>query len=278
MKRDDEMERVFTPEPPSLLNYLRQVWDHRRLIVNLSRRNLKVKYAQTKLGVLWVILQPLTGMVIFTLFFEGLFDLFEFDIDTPYYLFAYCGYSTWVFFVYVVQGAGTALLQDESLIKRVFFPKMVLPISRALIGLSDYGLSLAVLLLMALVSGNLAYVNLFLLPFAVILTVVVSMGIAVWLAALTIRHRDFVHLIPYLVNFGIWLSPVFYPTTIIPSEYHFLIYFNPMAGIVELTRWSVLGTPLPSVHFIWSFAVALIVLISGVRYFLLIENEISDHV
>jgi len=271
-------KREITSETPKLAHYLRQVWLFRGLLLNLTRRNLKVKYAQTYLGIVWVLLQPLTGMVIFTLFFSGIFDLSSFGIEVPYYLFAYSGYATWIYAVYVIQSAGTALVQDETLIKKSYFPKLILPLSRTLVGLVDYIISLAVLVVMAGFSGDLKLYWIWTLPLVILITTIVAWSVAFWLAALTIRFRDFVHLIPYLINFGIWLSPVFYPATIIPAHLSFLIYMNPMAAVVELTRWSILGTAFPGFHFIWVILACSGLLLAGLHYFVRVEDEIADYV
>ena len=270
--------RVLTSETPKLVNYLKQVWQYRGLLLHLTRRNLKVKYAQTYLGILWVLLQPLTGMVIFTLFFSGIFDLSEFGIKIPYYLFAYSGYATWIYVVYVVQSAGTALVQDEALIKKSYFPKLILPLSRTLVGLVDYLISLVVLVVIAAFSGYLRLAWIWTLPMIILITTIVAWSVAFWLSALTIRFRDFIHFIPYLINFGIWLSPVFYPATIIPEHFSFLIYLNPIAAIVDLTRCCILGTAAPSFHFVWVLLTSVGLLLMGLKYFLKIENEIADHV
>lgn len=275
---DKSKRRVITPQAVRLMPYLTRVWSYRMLVLKLTKRNLRVKYAQTQLGVLWVVLQPLTGMLIFTLFFSGILNLSEFQIEVPYYLFAYSGFATWIYFVYIVQSAGTSLVQDEALIKKAYFPKLILPISRTLSGLTDYALSLLVLFGMALFGGHLSLSNLIFLPAVVVMTTVVGWAFAFWLSGLTIRYRDFIHLIPYVVNFGIWLSPVFYPTTIIPAKYSFLSYLNPMAGIVDLTRWSILGTPMPNLNVLWSIGGACVLMLVGMIFFVRIEDEIADHV
>lgn len=217
-------------------------------------------------------------MAIFTLFFSGLFDLSSLGISTPYYLFAFCGYASWIYFVYLVQSSGTALVQDEALIKKSYFPKLLLPLSRALVGLVDYVISLLVLFLIAGATGDLKFQWIGLLPIILLLHTMVGLSLAVWLSGLTIRHRDFIHFIPYLVNFGIWLTPIFYPVTIIPEQYAFLSYLNPMSFVADVTRWAILGTNVPDLNYIWSIMLCFILGFAGLKYFITVENDISDNV
>lgn len=269
--------KVITSEPDSLAEYLKKVYEHRKMIITIARRDLKVKYAQTALGVFWAVLQPITGMVIFSLFFTNIFNLEDFGIYVPYYLFAFAGLSAWLYFTYIVQGAGTSLLSEENLVKKVYFPRIVLPLAKTLVGFVDFGITILLLIAMAAVTGNLYPANLIALPLVILVVTFIGFSLAIWLSALTIRYRDFHHLIPYIVNFGIWLTPVFYPATIIPQKIYYLIYFNPMAGAVDFFRWSVMGTPLPSAYFLVSFAVVFLLLVSGLIYFRRVEDLIADH-
>ena len=269
--------KVITAEPDSLAEYLRKVYEHRNMILTIARRDLKVKYAQTALGVFWAVLQPITGMVIFSLFFTNIFNLEDFGIYVPYYLFAFAGLSAWLYFTYIVQGAGTSLLSEENLVKKVYFPRIVLPLAKTLVGFVDFGITILLLIAMAAVTGNLYPANLIALPLVILVVTFIGFSLAIWLSALTIRYRDFHHLIPYIVNFGIWLTPVFYPATIIPQKIYYLIYLNPMAGAVDFFRWSVMGTPLPSAYFLVSFAVVFLLLVSGLIYFRRVEDLIADH-
>ena len=260
-----------------LTTYLREVWQARRLVLTFARRDIQVKYAQSALGLFWVLLQPITGAVIFTVFFTALFDWGASGIEAPYFLFAFGGYTSWMFFSYIVQSAGSALLQEESLIKKVHFPKLILPFAKSLVGLVDYAVSIVLLLVLALATGSLHWVGLWAMVPAVVLVGILGLSIAIWLSALTIRYRDFHHIIPYIVNFGIWLTPIFFPTSFLRELVGDFIYINPMAGAVDLFRWSILGTPFPSPWFAVSFVVSVVALVAGIRYFQRIEMLIADY-
>jgi len=257
--------------------YFAQVWSYRELIYVLARRDLKIKYAQTALGVFWSVLQPLTGLLIFTLFFD---QIIEIDIpdDLPYPLFAFSGMISWYFFSYIVVSGGNSLVESQDIIKRIKFPKLVLPLSKVLVGMVDLIISFALMIMLMLIMGQLPGWQIVIFPFCVLINIIVGLSVSVWLSALTIRYRDFYHIIPYLINFGIWLTPVFYPATLIPEKYSFLIYGNPMAGVIALFRWSILGGAPPSMYYGISLILVLVILLLGFFYFKKMERLIADYV
>ena len=271
------MERkVITNQPKGLLPYLKRVWQYRSLIVLLARRDLKVKYAQTVLGLVWTVIQPLTGLLIFTIFFDKLIQIDT--LDTPYPLFAFSGMISWFFFTYIIIQGGMSLLQSQDLLTKVYFPRIVLPLSKALTGLTDFVISVALMFVMMLATGHGVTINIIWFPLFVLLNIFTGLSVAVWLSALTVRYRDFHHIIPYLVNFGIWLTPVFYPATLLPSDYHFLIYLNPMAGVIDGFRFTLLGDPAPSLYYLPIFAIIILQALAGLYYFRKIEGKIADTV
>lgn len=271
------MIKTITANRAGIKEYLKEVYASRAMIMVFAKRDIKTKYAQTFFGLFWVILQPLTGATIFTFFFTNLFDLKDFGIYIPYFLFSLSGYSAWMFFLYVVTNGGMSLQAEEGLIKKVNFPKLILPISKMLVALLDFGIATILTIILALLGGFLSFTNIWLIFIPISLMVILGLGIAIWLSALTIRYRDFHHFIPYVINFGIWITPVFYPATIIPEQYEFALYFNPMAGAIDLFRWTLFGTAMPSVYYLISYGASILLLVSGIRYFTKIENLIADH-
>ncbi|MCZ2393631.1 MAG: ABC transporter permease [Chitinophagales bacterium] len=268
---------VITSKERETFDYLKNVYHYRNLILVLVKRDFKIKYAQTLLGFLWVILQPLTGVAIFTFFFKILLDTSSWSTEIPYHIYAFCGMIAWIFFSNSLQSAGTSLLQEEELIKKVYFPKLVLPIVRTIGSMFDFFISAAVLIVIAMFSGvSISYCIIF-APFILILTAIIALSVSIWMSALTIRFRDFHHIIPYLIGFGIWLTPVFYPTTIIPESYKWLIYINPMAGVIDLFRWSFFSTTAPSGLVALGFIIPVLLFISGVIYFRKVEKQLSDY-
>ena len=256
--------------------YFRELWTFRRLILALASRDIKIKYAQTALGLIWSIFQPLTWLLIFSFFFARIIS-----VDTggiPYPLFAFCGMISWYFFSYLVQGSGTALITEQELIQKIAFPRMSLLISKAIPGFIELLISLGILLIIMIVLSWIPGPQIILLPVFLILNALVGLSISFWLSALTIKNRDLLHVIPFLVNLGIWLTPVFYPATLIPEQYSFLIYLNPMAGVIAGFRWTLIGDVIPSVYYLAGIIPVFILFISGCKYFIHTENQIADYI
>lgn len=267
-------ETVFEGGTEPLGKYLGRVWKARRLILTLAWRDVRITYAQTFLGILWAAIQPLTGLFIFTIFFSWMLKM---DTGTiPYPLFAFVGLMSWYLFSALLRNSGTALIQSQDLIRNLNFPRLILPLSKAFSSLPEFGISLVILLVMMLVLGHLPQWQIIFLPVFLLLNVLTALSIGIWLSALTLRYRDFQHIIPYILNFGIWLTPVFYPTTLIPEKYSYVLYFNPMAGIVQGFRWCLVGGEMPSVLFGFSFLAVALLFFSGILYFRRVERLVVD--
>ena len=268
--------RVIKAGPKTLVEYLSTVWQFRSLIWTLAIRDIKVQYAQTVLGILWSAIQPLTFLFIFTIFFTQLFQVDTGDV--PFNLFAFTGIICWYFFTNMIGHAGTALSAAQDLIKKVYFPKLILPLARVVVGLVEFSISFGLLVLMMLVQGFIPGPKILLLPFLIIAIMITGMSVALWLSALTVKYRDFHHLIPYVINFGIWLTPVFYPATIVPDKYSFIIHWNPMAALTETFRWIMLTDAVPSSKYCVGFIPVVFLFVTGLIYFKNVENKISDYV
>lgn len=267
---------VFEAGRTSLPAYLAEVWKYRHLVLTFAKRDLKVKYAQTTLGIAWAMLQPLTGLLIFTLFFDKVLQ-----VDTagvPYPLFALTGMSSWYYFTYIFGSAGTSLLDSQSIIKKVYFPKLILPLSKIFLGGADFLCTIVLLAIAMLLYGRYPGMSVIFFPFFLIFNIVVALSNAIWLSALTVRNRDAHHIIPYLINFSIWITPVFYPTTILPASLSSLMYINPMAFVIEGYRYSLLGSPPPSPYYLISVVPVIILLFTGLLYFLKVEDDIVDKI
>lgn len=271
-----EAVKVISADRIPIATYLSRVWEHRSLVTTLARRDLKAKYAQTVLGLLWAAGQPLIGLLVFTLFFDLLIDVDTGEIWYP--LFAFSGMISWYYFTYLVAQAGTSVSNAQDIIKKIYFPKLVLPLSQVLVGFVDFAISVVLLIGIMAVSGHLPTVNIIFFPAFLLLNIVVGLAVGIWLAALTVRYRDFHHFIPYVVNLGIWLTPVFYPSTIIPEKYGYFLYLNPMAGVIAGFRWSVLGGEAPAPEYLFGALIMVILLVSGVWYFRNVERKIADYV
>lgn len=258
----------------SLLAYLKEVWEVRHLIITFAARDLKVQYAQTYLGLLWSVIQPLTGLIIFSFFFQRVIPL---HLSTPYSVFVFTGIIGWFYFTSLVGQAGTALMNNQSLIKKIQFPRLVLPLSKALTGLIEFSISTVLLFILMLITGCPFSARIIFLPLVVLANVITGLSGGIWLSALTVRFRDLHHIIPYLIGFGIWLTPVFYPTTIVPHEFDFIYYFHPVANVIALYRWIFTGADVNLGQVIVSFSLAFILFLSGLVFFVKNEKFIADH-
>lgn len=242
-----------------------------------ARRDLEVKYSQTILGLVWTIIQPLTGLLIFTFFFNRIVVLPEVP-ETGYSIFAFTGLMSWYLFSYIVYQSSTSLIENREVAQKIFFPRVILPLSKVFVALVDFSISLCLLLILMLVYGVCPNWKVFLLPLFLFFNIVSGLGISLWLSALTVKFRDLNHIVPYLVNFGIWLTPVFFPATLVPSNFTFLLYLNPMAGVVEGFRWSMSTFNEFDLNYIFGFVLSLSIFFSGLFFFKSIDDSIVDQV
>jgi len=268
------MKRISASQKRTLWAYLKKVYEYRQLIVVFASRHIKSKYAQTFLGVMWSVLQPLTALLIFTLFFGKIIRLDTHGIPFP--LFVFSGLISWYYFMFLVDTGSESLKTAESLIQKMYFPKLVLPLSKTLAGLIDFSISAVLLVIMMLIMGHPFNWHIVFLPGFIFLNMITGLSVGIWLSVLSIRYSDLRVFIPYIITFGIWLTPVFYPGSIIPKDYFFLMYMNPMAAVISGYRWAILGAETPSVYYALSFIPVFIVFVGGLFYFNKIENKIVD--
>ncbi|MCW5906465.1 MAG: ABC transporter permease [Chitinophagales bacterium] len=266
--------KTISSKPISAAEYLRQVWSSRALVLTFAVRDLRIQYAQTYLGLLWSVIQPLTGLVIFYFFFQRLIHI---DVNAPYAVFAFTGITGWFYFTSLVGQAGTSLMHNQHLVKKIHFPRLVLPLSKVITGLVEFLISSALLLLLMTLTGCDFSWKLLLFPLAILVNVVVGLSVGVWLSALTVRFRDLHHIIPYLVGFGIWLTPVFYPDTIVPQALNWIYYLHPPASIIALYRWIFLDFPINVWQVFSSVVVSVCLLVTGLLYFIRSEKFMADY-
>jgi lipopolysaccharide transport system permease protein len=270
------LETIITSQTQRFPEYLKKVFRYRYLISTLILRDLKIRYAQTALGWLWAIAQPLAGVAVFSFFFTYIIQIDTGDV--PYPLVALSGMVAWNYFSFVINQGSTVLVASQSLIKKISFPKIVLVIAKSFVGLSEMLVTLLILLIWAFVVGRSLDLRMLLLPIIILCNWMTGLALAIWLSALTVRWRDLQHLIPYLITFGIWVTPVFYPSTIVPEQFSFLVYLNPMAGVIEMLRYSMLGIAVPDPRYLMGLVAALFLLLTGLWYFNKIETLINDYI
>ena len=254
---------------------LKELWAYRELLYFLVWRDVKVRYKQTALGAAWAIIQPVFTMVVFSLFFGRLGKIPSDGI--PYPIFSFAALVPWTFFSQGLTQASNSLVGSGNLIKKVYFPRLSVPIASVTSGLIDFALAFIVLLGMMLYYGIVPTVHVVWLPLLLLLTLITSLGVSLWLSALNVQFRDVRHAIPFLTQLWLFATPIAYPSSLLPEPWRTLYSINPMAGVVEGFRWALLGAETaPGPMIIVSSLAALALLVSGTFYFRRLERTFAD--
>lgn len=254
---------------------LDELWEYRELLYFLVWRDIKVRYKQTVLGAAWAIIQPLMTMVVFSLFFGRLAKVPSDGI--PYPIFSYAALVPWTFFSNGLTQSTSSLVGGQNLIKKVYFPRLVLPIAAVLSGIVDFALAFTVLLGLMLFYGMTPGAAIILLPPLLLLAFITALGVSLWLAALNVEFRDVRHTVPFIAQFWMFATPIAYPSSLLPEAWRPVYGLNPMAGVVEGFRWALLGTDTaPGPLILVSVAVSVALLVSGAYYFRRLERNFAD--
>jgi lipopolysaccharide transport system permease protein len=255
---------------------LGELWAYRELLYFLIWRDVKVRYKQTLIGAAWAIIQPLLTMIVFSLFFGQLAGIPSEGV--PYPIFSYAALVPWTFFANGLTNVSNSLVSSGNLIKKVYFPRLVIPLASVLSGLVDFALAFAVLLLMMLLYGILPTAAILALPLFVLLALITSLAVGMWLSALNVQFRDVRYVLPFLIQFWLFATPIAYPSSLIENELVRTLYgINPMAGVVEGFRWALLGSPMPPLPMLLASGLtASVALISGLFYFRRMEKFFAD--
>jgi lipopolysaccharide transport system permease protein len=254
---------------------LKELWEYKELLYFLIWRDVKVRYKQTVLGAAWAIIQPFFTMVVFSLFFGKLAKIPSDGI--PYPIFSYAALVPWTFFANGLGKASTSLVGSSNLIKKIYFPRLAIPIASVLSGVVDFVLAFTVLIGMMFYYGFVPTVNIIWLPLLLGLSFMTSLGVALWLSTMNVQFRDVQYVIPFLTQFWLFATPIAYPSSLLPEPWRTLYGINPMVGVVEGFRWALLGTHTsPGPIVIVSTLVAIILLVSGTLYFRRMEKTFAD--
>ena len=257
---------------------LKELFQYKDLFYTLAYRDFKVKYAQTFLGIAWAFIQPAMTLIVFSLVFSRGLQLDTGEV--PYVLFAACGLAAWTYFSSVMSQAGSSIIGAQGMVQKIYFPRLIIPTSKAVVGLVDFAIALVVIFLLMIVYHVSPSPNIVLLPLFILLSVIAALGVGIWFSALTIRFRDFQNILPFLVRFGMFITPVAYPSSLlvdrIPEWALIIYYLNPIAGIIDGFRWSILGTDPPNTMVYVSFGIVILVFISSLFYFKKVERTIAD--
>jgi lipopolysaccharide transport system permease protein len=271
-------DRLLVLEPGYIdRNYWPDIWRYRELFAILAWRDVSVRYKQTAIGVAWAIVRPLLTMIVFTVVFGSIAKLPS-DGRAPYALMVFAGMLPWFLFSSILAEASSSLISNSGLINKVYFPRIIMPVSAGVVALVDFAVNLLILLLIMAWYGFLPGWQIVLLPAFVALAVIASLGPALFVTALNVKYRDFRYIVPFIVQFGLYVSPVGFSSAVVPDAWRFWYSLNPMVGVIDGFRWCLLGGEsriyLPG--FVLSLGVVAFFAWFGVRYFRRTERTFAD--
>ena len=281
MKTATSEPRTIILRPSRGFSFLdfRELWIYRELVYFLTWRSLKVRYKQTVLGAVWAVLEPFLTMVVFTIFFGNLAKVGSDNI--PYPIWSYAGLLPWGLFSKALCDASRSLVANSHMITKIYFPRIILPLSSILAGLVDFAIAFVVLIGMMLFYKQFPTSAVWTLPLFLLLAMITALGVALWLSALNVKYRDVGYILPFLTQFWLFITPVVYPSSQIPEQWRLIYGLNPMTGVVEGFRWALLGiNPQPTFFpmLAVSAAMAIVVLFTGILYFRRMERGFADMV
>jgi lipopolysaccharide transport system permease protein len=252
-----------------------ELWDFRELIYFFVWRDIKIRYKQTAIGAAWAVLQPLLTMLIFSLFFGRLAHIPSEGL--PYPIFYYSALLPWMYFAAAMQNATSTIVENQRVITKVYFPRLALPLASILSGLVDFGVSFLMFVVLMIYYGIRPTAAVIWFPAFILLAILTALGVGLWLSALNALYRDVRYVLPFLVQFWLFASPVAYPASLVPPKWRWLYGLNPMSGVIEGVRWSLTGHTSPPGRLIFvSAAAVLMLLVSGLAYFQKVETTVAD--
>ncbi len=256
--------------------YWHDLWRYRELLYFLAWRDVLVRYKQTVIGVAWAVLQPFLFMTVFTLVFGRLAGLPSQGV--PYPLLVFCGLLPWLFFANAFTNAGNSLVSNAHMVSRVYFPRMIIPLSAVVVCLVDFAIALGLLAALMIFYGAMPDLRILAVPGFLLLGIITAVGAGIWVAALNVKYRDFRYIVPFLVQIGMYASPVGFSSVLVPDRWRLVYSLNPMVGVIDGFRWSLLGGNaqlfLPGLGV--SLVLAFLLLLSGIAYFRRTERRFAD--
>ncbi len=272
-----EYHKIIDANRKGILPDFKELFAYKDLFLTLTWRDFKVRYAQTVIGILWAFLQPVVTLIILSLVFGRFIGV---ETPVPYFVYATTGMALWTYFSFVMTNAGSSIISNQGMIKKIYFPRLIIPLSKAAVGLIDLGIALLIMIILMMYYGISVSYTAFFAPLFILMAMLAALSVGIWLSALSIRYRDFQHIVPFAVQIGLYLTPVAYPAefamTHLPKWAATLYYLNPMAGIIQGFRWSLFGGQVPDNTMYISFAMVFVLLVTGLMYFRRIEDEMAD--
>lgn len=252
-----------------------ELWKYRELLYFLVWRDVKVRYKQTVIGAGWAIIQPFMTMIIFTIFFGNIAKIPSDGV--PYPIFSYSGLLLWIYFSTSVSSSSNSVVGSSNLITKVYFPRLIIPLTSSLAGMVDYCIAFIILVLMMIYYGITPGFSIIFLPIVLFLTFITATGFGLWFSSLNVKYRDVRHALPFFISLLLFATPVIYPLTFVPEKYRWLLSLNPMSGIIEVHRACILGNKSIDLNTLSiSVSISLLIFISGLFYFRRTERFFAD--
>ena len=272
---EQEQIRQIRPSKGWTALNIKDLLHYRELLYFLTWRDIKVRYKQTVIGATWAILQPLLTMIIFTIFFGRIAKVPSEGIAYP--IFSFSGLILWIYFSTAVTNAGNSLVGSSNLITKVYFPRLIIPLSASLAGIIDYFISLGLLLIMMIFYKCVPNYSILLLPVIVFFALFSATGMGLWFSALNVKYRDVRYAIPFLIQLLLFATPVIYPVTIFPQKYRLILFLNPIAGVIDAHRACLLGyKAIDWLSLCISLCAGILIFVSGLYYFSRTERFFAD--
>ncbi|MGR9073088.1 MAG: ABC transporter permease [Gammaproteobacteria bacterium] len=269
-------QTVITPDK-SIDDFWRELWHYRELFYFLAWRDFKVRYKQTIIGVAWAILRPLLTMLVFTVVFGKLAKLPS-EGGAPYAVMVFSAMLPWYFFASILQESSQSLIGSAPMLSKVYFPRIIIPTTPIFVNLVDFAASFLVMLCIMFWYRYAPDARVMLLPLFLLLAMVASLGAGLWISSLNVKFRDFRYIVPFIVQFGLYVSPVGFSSSIVPENWRLLYSLNPMVGVIDGFRWAILGqdSQLYLPGFLMSIGLSIALFVSGFRYFRKTERKFAD--
>lgn len=265
---------IIDPSKNKLSLNILELFQYKDLFLTMASRDFKVRYAQTFLGFLWAFIQPVITITILYLVFG-----IAVKVDTkgvPYILFAMSGLISWNYFSFVLSQSGASVISAQNLIKKIYFPRLIIPLSKAIVGLIDFLIVFGIYIILMVYYGIYPQSDIFVLPVFIVLAIICALACGIWLSALTVRFRDFQQVIPFVIQIGLYVSPVAYSSSSLPAKLIPFYYLNPMAGVIDGFRWCLLGNQSINSWSYLSFGLIVVIFVSGLFYFRKVERVMAD--
>ena len=272
-------KKIIDANHRSIIPDFKELYRYKDLFLTLTWRDFRVRYAQTTIGLLWAVLQPVVTLLILSLVFGRFVGV---ETEVPHILFTVTGMSIWSYFSYVLTNSGNSIIANQGMVKKIYFPRLIIPLSKAVVGFIDFAIALLIMIALMIYFQISPSGYVWLAPVFILIGIIAALAVGIWLSALSVRYRDFQHVVPFIVQIGLYITPIAYPaefaTKQLPQWASTLYYLNPMAGVVQGFRWAMFGGEAPGNLIYVSIAMILVIFVSGLFYFKKVEDEMADYV